>query len=92
MTFLLALAVLLGPAYSLRFNIGPLSANLLMVWLGFLILIGGWRIKQKSGGENFLKSVRASRWLWALGLFLLSGLISLFWPQSDVSKAGKFLV
>jgi O-antigen ligase len=92
MTFLLALAVLLGPAYSLRFNIGPLSANLLMVWLGFLILIGGWLIKQKSGRENFLKSVRASRWLWPLGLFLLSGLISLFWPQSDVSKAGKFLV
>ncbi len=94
MISLLLASLLLAPAYVLKFHLFSLPTNILMVWvfLFWLIFFIYLLIKKQlfqflSVDKNLSKSI-----LIFTGLFLLSGLISLFVKGITFEKLGQFIV
>lgn len=94
MPYLILLTFLFAPAYTLRFRLLSYPTNILMIW-GFLF----WVIffisllveKQLPSFLNFLKTFN-KKVLVLVGLFFLSGLVSLFVRGLDRQKLGQFIV
>lgn len=94
MAFLILSVIVLAPAYALHFPLGPLPANLLMVWVFLIwVVFSGWLWKKKLLLEFifFLKNLD-KKILTLVALFLISGLISLVWHGTDRAKLGQFTV
>ncbi len=94
MAYLLALTLLLAPAYAFKFSIGPLPTNLLMLWVFFVWLVFSVIIIAKKQIPQILATSRIlDRKIFILtGLFFLGGAISLFWKGFSVQKLGQFVV
>lgn len=94
MEYALAITVLFAPAYAVRFGLGGLPANGLMVWLGLLWLVFAARLVAQKKVSEFLFSIFAiNRTLLILtGLFMLAGTISLFVGGADREKLGQWIV
>jgi O-antigen ligase len=94
MPYLLALTLLLSPSYAIRFNLGPLPTNFLMLWVVFVWIVFAFRIILKNQISQALTAVKAcdQKILVFSGLFLLAGLISLFWQGFTLEKLGQFIV
>ncbi len=94
MAYLLALTLLLVPAYALKFSIGPLPTNFLMLWVFFVWLVFAVKIIAKKQSPQISAAFRTfDRKIFILtGLFLLAGAISLFWKGFALQKLGQFVV
>ncbi|MEK7162197.1 MAG: O-antigen ligase family protein [Patescibacteria group bacterium] len=94
MISLLIAALLLAPAYVLKFHLLSLPTNVLMVWVFLLWLIFFIYLLLKKQVSQFLTAVRnwdRSILIFVL-LFLLSGIISLFVKGATLEKLGQFIV
>ncbi len=94
MGYLIILTFVLAPSFVWRFNLGPLPTNLLMVWVVLVWIIFTINLISKKQLNNFWGFIKAldKKILIASGLFLLSGLISLFIRGADKEKLGQFIV
>lgn len=95
MHYLFALTLLVAPLYAVRFNLLGFPTNVLMLWVFFVLLVGvGWIVTTKRIGRfvQWLgQELRTSQGV-LVGLFLLSGVISLFVGGLSQDKLGQFLV
>src|ERR1051326_4092896 len=94
MQYLLALTLLLTPAYVIKFNIFGFPTNLLMVWAVLVwVIFGIWIIAKKQIPPFLMVIKNTNRAILIFtGLFFLSGLISLFVGGFDRAKLGQFIV
>jgi O-antigen ligase len=94
MMYLLALTLLLSPAYAIRLDIFGLPTNFLMLWVFGLWVFFLFYLFFKKQWSNFFTFVKKldHKILILAGLFLLSGIISLFVQGFDQKKLGQFLV
>ncbi len=95
MQYLFALTLLVAPLYAVRLNLLGFPTNVLMLWVFFVLLIGaGWIVATKRIG-HFVQwlgqELRTPQGVLA-GLFVLSGVISLFVSGLSEDKLGQFLV
>jgi hypothetical protein len=94
MDYILAITLLLTPAYVVKFNLLHFPTNLLMIWVilvwaiffGWISFAGLWReyIQSKLSLNKPVAIL--------ISLFLLAGLISLFVHGFDRAKLGQFIV
>lgn len=94
MPLLIALTIFLAPTYIVRFSIGGLPLNLLMVWIVVLWIIVAIHLTIRKNWKKFLQVPLHldRRLLWLVVLFLLSGIISLFVGGISQEKIGQFIV
>lgn len=95
MQWFLVITLLLAPAYALRFGVGALDVNLLMlwvflVWLVFVVYLS-WA-KQWMQFYRFLKNLLTTYYLLPTTIFFLAGLVSLFIGGYTMEKLGQFIV
>lgn len=95
MQYLFALTIFVAPLYAVRFNLLGFPTNILMLWVFCLLSVGaGWIVVTKRV-SNFMQwlgqELRTSQNV-LVGLFLLSGIISLFVGGVSQDKLGQFLV
>ncbi len=94
MIYLLALTIYLAPAYALRFEIGGLPLNALLVWIALVFLVFlGW-LGSRGRFRDFINySVDTPKsLLTGLVLFAAAGILSLFVGGMSMEKLGQFLV
>jgi O-antigen ligase len=94
MSFLLALTLLLTPAYVIKFTLFGLPTDVLMTSvILFWIIFGVWLIVKKTFGK-FWASVKSlnKKVLVLIGLFFIAGIISMFIGGLDRPKLGQFIV
>ena len=94
MHYLLILTFLLAPAYTVKFNIGPMPANLLMVWVIFVWAAFVVNLFAKKDIKKIFGAVKNTnrKILVFTSLFFLSGVVGLFWNGFNTSKLGQFVV
>lgn len=94
MKYVLGLTLLLAPTYVLRFKLLGLPTNVLMLWLGFVLLIVASHILLTGRTEFFYKKVqRIPLYIRiAIGLFFLSGTVSLLVFGVSLEKFGQWIV
>lgn len=94
MAFLIALTLLLAPAYAVKFDMFGLPTNLLMLWVFFVWLIFAVKIIVKKQIPHFFSTIKKYQagLLWFGVLFFLAGLVSLFWQDFNQDKLGQFTV
>ena len=94
MHYLLILTFLLAPAYTVKFNIGPMPANLLMVWVIFVWAAFVINLFAKKDIKKIFGAVKNTnrKILVFTSLFFLSGVVGLFWNGFNTSKLGQFVV
>ncbi len=94
MAYLLALTLLLLPAYVIRFSLLGLPTDALMVWVALVWLVFAVWLTAKAQWRNFFKSIirldKAA--LGFISLFFLAALVSLFIPVLDRANLGQFVV
>jgi O-antigen ligase len=92
--YLILLSLIFTPLYAVRFSIGNIPTNFLMMWVFFVwavwiaTILAQNRIKEFI---NFLITIDKQIVIF-VSLFFLSGLISLFVNGIDRSKLGQFIV
>ena len=94
MSFLLALTLLLTPAYVAKFRLLGFPTDVLMVWVIFVwLLFGVWAVTRHRL-TDFGRSIISleKKTLIPVGLFFLAGIISLFAHGFDRAKLGQFIV
>ncbi len=94
MPYLLALTLLLTPTYVIKFNVFGFPPDVLMVWVVLVwVIFLGW-ILAKHQLREFWQSLMGldKKILVLVGLFFLSGIISLFVHGFDRAKLGQFIV
>jgi O-antigen ligase len=94
MSFLLALTLLLTPAYVIKFKLFGFPTDILMIWVVlFWIIFAVWLIT-KNRLADFWDSIKSldKKLLILILLFFLSGIISLFINGIDRPKLGQFIV
>lgn len=94
MPILIILTFLLAPAYAIRFKLGPVPTDILMMWVFLVWVIFVWQLTAKKQLHDFLKFKKTlnSKLLIFIGLFFVAGLTSLFVKGFDIKKLGQFLV
>ncbi len=94
MSYLILLTLCLAPAYVVRFNLTDFPTNLLMTWVFLVWVIFLFYLIVKNYLLNFVTFVtKFNKAVFLLvGLFFLSGLISLFINGFDRVKLGQFIV
>ncbi len=94
MFYLLIISLLLSPTLTIRFSIGGIPANILMVWILLLWLIFGINLVFKKQLSAFFKFVAKTdkKTLIPLLLFIFAGLLSVFIGGPDQKKLGQFIV
>lgn len=94
MHYILALTLLLTPAYQIKFPLFDLPTNLLMMWVFLFWLIFAGYIFFKNQIKDFIRSILLTnkKVLTLVLLFFLSGLISLFTGAANQEKLGQFIV
>lgn len=94
MIYLIALTLLLAPAYTVRFELFNLPTNLLMLWVFFVCVVFGVYLTVKKEWADYIHfklSLDKKNLFWLL-LFLLAGTFSLFWQGFTLEKFGQFIV
>ncbi|MBP9686267.1 MAG: O-antigen ligase family protein [Candidatus Doudnabacteria bacterium] len=95
MQYLFALTLLVAPLYAVRFDLLGFTTNVCMLWVFFVLLVGaGWVVTTKRTSQfvQWLgQELRTPQGILA-GMFLLSGVISLFVGGLSQDKLGQFLV
>jgi len=94
MIHLILLTFLLAPAYVIKITLMSLPANLLMLWVFFVwIVFFFWLITKKQLSHFFTAVKKCDRRILVLiGIFFLSGIVSLFAFGADRAKFGQFIV
>ncbi len=94
MPYLILSVFALAPAYVLRFSLGPLPANLPMVWVFFVWLAFACWLWQKQLWPEFVSFIKNSekKLLVLVALFSASGIIALFIHGFSRAKLGQFTV
>src|SRR5690348_12696588 len=94
MPILIFFSIVLAPAFSVKFNIGPLPANLLMIWIGLVwIIFVAYLFGQRLWAIffDFLRGID-KKILLGLSLFFIAGTVSLFVNGFSREKLGQFIV
>ncbi|MBI5530762.1 MAG: O-antigen ligase family protein [Candidatus Doudnabacteria bacterium] len=92
MAYLFLLTLLLAPTYAIRFKLGGLPANLLMIWVFLFWLIFFFYLLAGKNIKSFFSSPINKSVLIGTGLFFISGLVSLFVKGLSREKIGQFIV
>ena len=94
MSYLLALTILLTPAYAVRFSLLGLPTNLLMLWIFFVwVCFAIWLLSKNKVSDFFLFIKQTDKKILSLvALFFLAGIISLFAFGASQNKFGQFVV
>ncbi len=95
MQWLLVITLLLAPAYALRFGVGALDVNLLMLWVFLVWLVFVFHLtwaKQWLQFYRFLKNSLTTYYLLLTTIFFIAGLVSLFVGGYSMEKLGQFIV
>lgn len=94
MSWLYATLTLLAPLYIWRFELVGLPTNFLLTFSAFVIVVGFAQILVNSQVNVFVKKIvdLPRLFLGAVGLFLLSSIVSLFVGGIDLPKIGQWLV
>lgn len=94
MSYLFSLTLLLAPLYIWRFTISAAPLNFLMVWVAFVLAVGGLWIIYKGELKQFLVySYSRDRLLfWLVLLFFAAGCVALFVGGFSIPKLGQFIV
>ena len=94
MLYLLIITFILAPAYAIRFNLGFLPRNILMMWVFLVWIAFVVNLIAKKRARIFLTAVKNIREeiLLTVGFFFISGIISLFIKGFDQAKLGQFIV
>ncbi len=90
MTYLILISLFLNPAYSLRFNLLGLPANMLMAWIALVWLVFCYTLKKK--GEIFTFASWLKKQNIAVGFFFIAGVVGLIKAGYDTGSLGLFLV
>lgn len=94
MSWLYATLILFAPLYIWRFELVGLPTNFLLTFSAFVIVVGFARIIVRSEVNLFVQKIAdlPKLFLGAVGLFLLSSVVSLFVGGIDLPKIGQWLV
>jgi O-antigen ligase len=94
MAYLLALTLILTPAYAVRFNLLHLPTDVLMLWVFlFWLLFLAFLIEKKLARAFFSHIIKVKKSILIFfSLFFLSGLISLFVGGLSRANLGQFIV
>lgn len=94
MPYLLALTLLLSPAYEWHIPLFGLPANFLMLWIFLLWLIFAIFLFVRGQTSLFIFFIKKidKKILWPVALFALSGLMSFVWAGASQKTLGQFLV
>ncbi len=94
MPFLLALTLLLTPAYVIKFHIIRFPTDILMVGVILIwIIFGAWLLIKRQTRDFWRHAVSLEKKTAALvALFFLAGIISLLAHGTDRAKLGQFIV
>ncbi len=94
MAYLIILTLLFTPAYVIKFRLGPLPTDLLMLWVFFVWIVFGGYLVFKKKLPHFLTYIKETdnKILILTGLFFLAGIISFFIGGSSRPKLGQFIV
>lgn len=94
MAYLLILTLFAAPLYVWRFNLAGLPLNFLLVWIAVLWLVFAvWLTWQRAWSDYIRYKLQINRGLLLLAsLFVLAGVISLFYGGATQAKLGQFLV
>lgn len=93
MDYLLALTLLLAPAYAVRFGVFGLSTDALMVWIGFVWLCFVAAVTAKRQWREFGRFIaNLPRPILIFGaLFFIAGSFSATMPAPDLSNLGQYI-
>lgn len=94
MHYLLALTILLAPAYAVRFPLFGFPANLLMVWIFCMWIVFCVLLTKNRQWRQFVSSVShiPKKILGLTILFYVAGIISLYTHGITPAKYGQFVV
>lgn len=94
MEFLIALTLLLAPAYAVRFFIAGRPANLLMLWIPVVWAVFLVWVIAKRNFRDFMDSIASinRRLLVIMGVFFIAGTLALFIGGISQAKIGQYLV
>lgn len=94
MAYLVALSLLVAPLYVWRFGVGGVPLNFLLLWMIILWAVFlAWLIKRRAVFDFARYKLSLPKPLLILGtLFLLAGLVSLFYGGLTQDKLGQFIV
>lgn len=94
MNFLLALTLLLSPAYVVKFNLFNFPTNLLMIWVVLVWVIFAVWIVGKHRLKDFWHAVTSldKKIAAMVGLFFIAGVVSTFVGGFGRAKLGQFIV
>lgn len=94
MNYLILITLLFTPFYVFKFSLFELPTNLLMLWVVLVwIIFAGWIIS-KNKFQEFTQSIKNinNKLLFFIGLFFITGIISLLINGFSQAKLGQFIV